>query len=229
MTVYEVSCSPFTSPSCLLLSLSLSLLGGNAVHCHRSLVVIMLYPLSQTPVPNPNPFSVQSSAAWSQTECQEIRRMPMASNASAVQSALPKIPASVKLPTQTNQSPEVFRPSRSDQANGSSRERGEQRPCQSSLVYGKEKDGESRHSRQDSLHKKPSDPEKLDGDQSPRESARPSPSRRPHTTIHYEPDDIEDESTAEAHSVWILVSRYLLVHPKTRVDKTWWANPGSYS
>ena len=227
MTVYEVSCSPFTSPSCLLLSRSLSLLGGNVVHCHRSLVVIMLYPLSQTPVANPNPFSVQSSSAWGPAECQEIRRMPMASNASVIQSALPKIPASVKLATPTNQSPEVFRPSRSDQANGSSRERGEQRPCQSGPVYGKERDGESRHSRQDSLHNMPSDPEKANGEQSPRESARPSPSRRPHTTIHYEPDDMEDEGTAEAHSVWILVSRYLLVHLMIQTDKTWRTIPRS--
>ena len=168
--------------------------------------------LSQTPPPNPHAFSGQSSPARDHPECQEIQKMPMAASAFTMQSPLPKIPASVKLPAQTNQSLEFFQPSRSNQANGSCGERWEQKPCQSRPIYDLGKDGEGRHFRQDGLHNLPNDPEKANGGQSPRESARHSPSRRHHTTIHYEPDDMEDESTAEAHSVWILVSRYLLLH-----------------
>ena len=35
---------------------------------------------------------------------------------------------------------------------------------------------------------------------------------------------MEDESTAEAHSVWILVSRFLLLHHDSG-DMTWFASP----
>ena len=183
----------------------------------------MFHHRSQTPLSNSHASSLQSSSARDHTECQEIRKVQMAPPASTFPTALPRIPASVKLPAQTNQSLEFLQPSRSKQVNGPSKERWEERPRQSSLDYDNEKGGGSSDLRHDSLR---SHSEKSYGEQSHRDFARHSPSRRHHTTIDFEPDDMEDESIVETHSVWILVSRCLLVHPVTQADGTWCVNLG---
>lgn len=170
-----------------------------------------MFDVSQTPTPISGAYLVQTSRSSEDRECQEIGRKQAASDTASSHSTLPRIPASVKLPAQSNHTSESLQPSRTYQGNGSAKEQWRPEPSHIDMAENEKEEG-GRYHQQVSLQHASTDPEKAYSQQSPEQFYGHSLSRPYHTTIRYEADDMEDESTAEEHSVWILVSCPLNLH-----------------
>lgn len=131
------------------------------------------------------------------TDWQDTARRQVSPHVASGLHGLPRTPESARLPPHKIVfSSDFIPPTKPGQIYHSPRGPSEQSLSQADTLH---------HGRKSTRHTA-RDPEKGYSEQSPRRPSGYSSSTAHHTTIYYEKDDTRDESAAEEHSVWILVS-----------------------
>ena len=158
------------------------------------------HPVSQAQLVHPS-YSKQ------QREWQDTSRCQGPPESASTSYGSPRVPDSARVPSQIHYSSSDFlQPTKIPRAHQSPRERSEQDLSQANPLHNKQMESGNGHLGQESPRHILRDLEKGYSEQSPRRSSAHSPSQPHHTTIYYEKDETQDESAAEEHSVWILVS-----------------------
>ena len=218
---------PLAPISCFLHCTFESLPYHNLILSARAVFVIMSDDVSQPPVLVPKARLLPPSRSSDLPQCQEVPWRQTVTDAHSHQSASPRIPASVKLPARSTQTPEARQEMAIAPANGSPGEGWAQRSCQGGASHENERERRRRHQQEDSTRHHSRDPEKAYSEQTSRSSNRHSPSRSYDRRIQYEIDDTGDGNTPEEHSVWILVSfsrgrtRLLIRNQASTTQRSW--------